>query len=104
MKKFLTLLALASCLTSYGQRYLTDEFSALDSIIGGIYGTAIDYQSNDQDLLFDFYEPANDTLAKRPLIIYIHGGGFTSGTRTYPSVREICRRMATKGYAVANID
>lgn len=92
------------CINCFSQRYLTDDYLVLDSIIGGTYGTALDYQSNTQNLLFDFYEPANDTLTKRPLIIYIHGGGFTSGSRTYPSVQMLCRRMANKGYAVANID
>lgn len=104
MKKIVLLFLFFQCSAAYGQRYLTDDFPVLDSIIGGIYGTAVDYQSNNQDLLFDFYEPANDSELKRPLLIYVHGGGFTSGTRSYPSVSEICRRMAYKGYAVANID
>lgn len=105
MKKIVTLLfVFIFCFNIYSQRYLTDDYLVLDSIIGGSYGTAVDYQSNNQNLLFDFYEPANDILTKRPLIIYIHGGGFTSGSRTYPSVQMLCRRMANKGYAVANID
>lgn len=104
MKAFTTLIALLFSLNGFSQRYLTDQFPVLDSTIGGIYGTAIDYQSNSQDLLFDFYEPANDTVSERPLVIYIHGGGFAAGSRTYPSVQEICRRLANKGYVVANID
>lgn len=103
-KSIFIILALLYFFNGYSQRYLTDDFLVLDSIIGGIYGTATDYQLNQQNLLFDFYEPANDTLNLRPLIIYIHGGGFTTGSRTYPSVQMICRRMANKGYAVANID
>ena len=104
MKQITLLIAFLCSLSSYGQRYLTDEFLVLDSIIAGTYGTSIDYQSNPQNLLFDFYAPENDTLNERPLLIYIHGGGFTTGTRTYPSVQSICRSMANKGYAVANID
>lgn len=104
MRSILLLLLLSGSIVVYGQRFITDEYPVLDSLIGGVYGEAIDYQSNSQDLLFDFYEPANDTLAKRPLLIYMHGGGFTSGSRTYPSVQMLSRRMASKGYAVANID
>lgn len=104
--KFILLLITTSiiCLNSYAQRYLTPIFPVLDSTIGGIYGTAINNQAVNQDLLFDFYEPSGDTLLQRPLIIYIHGGGFTSGSRSYPSVKLLCQKMAQKGYAVANID
>lgn len=104
MKVVALLLVLLSSYNGFTQRYLTDEFPVLDSIIGGIYGTAINYQSNSQNLLFDFYKPANDVNSNRPLIIYLHGGGFNSGSRSYPSVQQICRRMANKGYTVANID
>ncbi|MFK8037918.1 MAG: T9SS type A sorting domain-containing protein [Crocinitomicaceae bacterium] len=104
MKILISILAALLSLNGMSQRYLMDEFPILDSIIGGTYGSSIDYQSNTQNLLFDFYEPLNDTATKRPLIIYIHGGGFNSGSRTLFSVREICRRMAKKGYAVANLD
>lgn len=105
MKKLATLIfTLFFYFNSAGQRYLTDDYPNLDSIIGGTYGTSTDYQLNTQNLLFDFYEPKNDILTERPLIIYLHGGGFTSGSRSYLSVKQICRRMANKGYAVANID
>ncbi len=96
---------LFSCNCS-AQRFLTEQFDNLDSTIAGVYGTAIDYQSNTQDLLYDIYAPHkdDDPMDARPLIIYIHGGGFTSGTRTLPSIQKICRTMARKGYVVANID
>ncbi len=102
--KFLLPVLLLLHIQAYAQRYLSEVFVNLDSTIAGIYGTAVNYQSVNQDLLFDFYAPANDTLNERPLIIYIHGGGFNTGTRTLFSVQNICRTMARKGYAVANID
>ena len=90
--------------TSFSQRYLTEVFPNVDSTIAGIYGTSVNVQSQTQNLLFDFYEPTGDTELKRPLILYIHGGGFTSGSRAYPSVKAFCRTMAKKGYTVATID
>lgn len=104
MKKFIILILLFFSINTYAQRYLTSDFTELDSIIGGTYGNAVNYLGNNQDLIFDFYAPGHDTIQKRPLIIYIHGGGFTSGTRTYPSVKLLCQKMARKGYSVANID
>src|SRR5476651_1964840 len=31
--------------------------------------------------LFDLYQPANDNATARPLIIWMHGGGFIFGTK-----------------------
>jgi len=104
--RFFTVLSIAliNCNTVYSQRYLTETFTILDSVIAGVYGTSINVQTTNQDLLFDFYSPANDPLAERPFILYIHGGGFTTGNRDYPSIQLMCRALAKKGYAVASID
>lgn len=103
--RLFVLLALIFCSTPlFSQRYITDEFPLLDSLIGGTYGEAVNYLGENQDLLYDFYAPKDDDLDKRPLIIYMHGGGFVEGSRSYPSVKMLSRKMAMKGYAVANID
>ncbi|MEO6150214.1 MAG: beta-L-arabinofuranosidase domain-containing protein [Mucilaginibacter sp.] len=86
------------------QRYLSDTFKAVDSIPNIQYGSAADYQHKIQNLLVDFYQPRGDKAVKRPLLIYVHGGGFVEGTRKWPSIRMICEKMAMKGYAVASID
>jgi acetyl esterase/lipase len=105
MKKLVVLLFFISTISyTYAQRYLTYVYPEIDSIIGGTFGTAINHLGDTQNLLFDFYSPSSDTAQKRPLIIYLHGGGFSSGTREYPSVKLLCRKLAMKGYAVANID
>lgn len=104
MRLLIIFLALSTSIQALSQRYLDDTFAELDSTIAGTYGTAVDYQGEMQELLFDFYEPKGDASTKRPLIIYIHGGGFTTGSRTLLSIKMLCRRMAKKGYAVANID
>ncbi|NLX72314.1 MAG: alpha/beta hydrolase fold domain-containing protein [Bacteroidales bacterium] len=104
MKKLIILILLFLNFSAYSQRYLSYVFSELDSVIGGNYGYAIDYLGNNQNLLFDFYAPRLDPVQQRPLIIYIHGGGFTSGTREYQSIKLLSQKMARKGYAVASID
>lgn len=103
MKKILILFILTN-FSIKAQRYLTYVYPNLDSVIAGTYGNSTDYLGNNQTLLFDYYTPSLDTANYKPLIIYIHGGGFTSGTRDYPSVKLLCRKMAQKGYAVATID
>ncbi|WP_416445215.1 alpha/beta hydrolase [Leeuwenhoekiella sp. A16] len=55
-------------------------------------------------LKLDFYtakEAVENT--DRPLLILVHGGGFTGGKRDNPLESEFCKTMATKGYAVASI-
>ncbi len=90
--------------TCKSQRYLTNQFTQVDSIVNIVYGNANNYLSVPQQLMLDFYQPNGDVLNKRPLIIYIHGGGFTSGTRKYLHIKNILSRMVLKGYVAASID
>lgn len=59
-----------------------------------------------EKLYLDIYEPQFDTLAQRPLIIFIHGGGFTGmmGDKNAWSMEEMCKRFASMGYVTATID
>lgn len=52
----------------------------------------------------DFYEPANDSSAKRPLIIWLHGGGFKFGTKNAKEIKIWCNEFAQRGYAVAAVN
>ena len=54
-------------------------------------------------LQLDFYSSKQDMLAKKPLLILVHGGGFSSGKRDNPMEKEFCREMAKRGYAVASM-
>lgn len=105
MKNFIFIFALlaSSGIHANAQRFLDADFTAVDSIVDVPYGNARDYQGREQALYFDFYEPQNDGITKRPLLIYTHGGGFTGGTRKWPSIKKICEQMALRGYAVASI-
>jgi acetyl esterase/lipase len=51
----------------------------------------------------DVYQPEMDTLRKRPLLIYLHGGGFSGGTRNSPEIKEFCKKATLHGYVVASI-
>lgn len=63
------------------------------------YGSYVDGSGQTQPLLLDLLQPA---ASPAPLVIWIHGGGWLSGSRTnLPSqVSALCGR----GYAVASID
>lgn len=54
-------------------------------------------------LKLDFYSHKKDTVTKKPLLILVHGGGFSGGKRDNPSEIKFCEDMANRGYAVASI-
>lgn len=54
-------------------------------------------------LKLDIYQPKNDTLGSRPLIIFMHGGGFGGGTRTNEAEVKFSQAAARKGYVAVQI-
>lgn len=51
----------------------------------------------------DMYLPAYDPETERPLIIYVHGGGFQSGSRDTEGIKTFCTDLASCGYVVSSI-
>lgn len=105
-KIFLTFIIGLIFTNLYSQRFLNPVFSNATTTSNIIYGNALNINSISQNLLLDFYEPTGDTMSKRPLIIYLHGGGFsdTSQTRQLTHIVAFCDSFALRGYAVASID
>lgn len=68
----------------------------------------VQYGSNPNgtpNLLMDVYEPQGDTLSRRPLIIFAHGGSFISGSKeTDNAIVDLCNRFARMGYVTASIN
>ncbi len=53
---------------------------------------------------YDLYEPINDSSLKRPLIIWMHGGGFKYGSKNAKEIKLWGRQFAQRGYLVAAIN
>jgi acetyl esterase/lipase len=68
------------------------------------YGSAVTFTGSTQPLLMDVYEPAGDTVRRRPLIIFAHQGGFVTGTRDEQYMVDVCTSLAKLGYVTASID
>lgn len=79
------------------QRYLTDVFDSVDTL------TMTYIKKDKEDLKLDLYLPNGDTLSKRPLLLYVHGGGFSGGARDERYIKDFCKNIARKGYAVASM-
>ncbi|HSM47459.1 MAG TPA: carboxylesterase family protein [Draconibacterium sp.] len=62
------------------------------------------YSTKDgENLKLDIYLPQYDSEIERATIIYVHGGGFSSGKRDSEDIKEFCSQLAGYGYVVASI-
>ena len=95
-----------SCFTGITQtRYLDDTYFTNIQIDTAIkFGSNVTDVGAIQDLYMDFYQPIGDTISARPLIIWIHGGGFTSGSRKESHIQLWCNEFARRGYVSTAID
>jgi para-nitrobenzyl esterase len=89
-------------------RYDTPLFSEseIERMNGVIYGSALDFNGIMRDLPLDIYRPipALDEIEKKPLVVFIHGGGLNSGVRDNPLPVFICKELAKNGFITASID
>ncbi len=53
---------------------------------------------------FDLYQPKGDTAQGRPLIIWMHGGGFKFGSKKAKGIQLWSRTFAQRGYVCAAIN
>jgi len=54
-------------------------------------------------LKLDIYYPNNNS-SNRPVFMFIHGGGFTGGTKTKPEIVEMANYYASRGWVFVSID
>ncbi|NML65939.1 carboxylesterase family protein [Hymenobacter sp. RP-2-7] len=85
-------------------RYYQPVFASASVTRDVAYGSATTYAGATQTLLMDVYQPAGDTVQRRPLIIFAHGGGFIAGTKADAYPVAFCTRLARLGYVVASIE
>jgi len=92
---------------SYAQcdgRYETPIFENVTVTQDIQYGLNIAIGGEAKVLHFDFYEPTNDALEERPLVIMAHGGTFVAGDENSGDIVELCTAYAKRGYACASIN
>lgn len=95
--------AMASAQTCEDCRYLTDLFNyqITDTIL---FGEGLNIDGDTQKLYMDIYEPVGDTLAERPVLMFVFGGGFIQGDRFEKHVTKTCERFAKAGYVAVAMD
>jgi acetyl esterase/lipase len=75
-----------------------------DEITDSVRVETFTYSFKDgQPLDMDVYFPAFENQVNRALIFYVHGGGFSGGTRNEPGIQQFCKKLARLGYVVSSI-
>jgi acetyl esterase/lipase len=117
MKRFCFLHAITLiCVTTLGQGkqdgnmqspedFAKRRFSDVDVKTDIQFSQVKDYKGNDTPLYLDIYEPKEDNTAARPVILWVHGGGFRTGsTRKQSYIVKYCVAFAKRGYVCISID
>ena len=82
---------------------MASDVTVHDGIVYG-HAAVASPSVGDADLLLDLYEPASAASASRPVVVLVHGGGFTAQSRKDDGIVRIARGLAQEGIVAASID
>ena len=68
------------------------------------YAQTVHLGIKDRYYLLDIDEPEQDTTTKRPLIIWLHGGGFRFGSKKAKGIQLWSETFAKRGYVCAPLN
>ncbi len=91
---FFFLLALQN--TEAQEKYI-DSIYKVDEVRTETYA-----EKDNEELIIDLYQPVNSEK-ERPLIVFMHGGGFAGGSPKNPQEVKFAKIAASKGYTVGLI-
>ena len=86
-------------------RYVDEVFEQVKISKDVVYGTSVNEKSEVDTLKLDIYQPANDLIKNRPVIVWFHGGGFRYGNvKSQSYIVEMANRFARKGFVCVSAD
>lgn len=100
--QLLVLSVFAQCPQRYRDKVFSDIKPSLDV---GYGGNKLNIDGTYTFLAYDLFEPKDDTAQLRPLVVLIHGGGFTNLiplNRKSPEIIEIAKDLAKRGYVTVS--
>jgi len=84
--------------------YAQAQTAYIDSLFTTIEKTTHTYFNKlDEELKLDVFDPVENRDKKRPVILYVHGGGFSGGERDDPVHESFLKHFAYKGYVTATM-
>jgi len=87
-----------------GKRYQDMVFDSVDVRHDASYAADTVKQSTRKAYLFDLYTPHVDNVHDRPLVIWMHGGGFVFGSKEDDNIKLWCQTFARRGYVCAALN
>ena len=93
--------------TVYGQssvRYDAEVFSSCEVKSNILYGHPLSHEDSTKNLLLDVYLPTGDTSTSRPLLVFVHGGGFKNNDKVGAFNARFCSGFAKRGYVAASVN
>ncbi len=116
MKQLILTILIFSC-TFFGMqgqdacssvRYKQPIFKEVNVYENIAYARAMPYwkygRAEKKDFHFDFYEPLNDEVEKRPLVLMFCGGDFQKGDKKDSEVKTWCDSLASYGFTCAAVN
>jgi dienelactone hydrolase len=95
--------AAVACVPPGPKRYVDIAFPQVTTTQNVKYATAPDLVTGAPvDLKLDVFTPAGDTAKNRPAVIWVHGGGFRTGTKA--ATTTVASEYAQRGYVTLSID
>ncbi len=85
-------------------RFRDQVFDDVTTTTDVTYGSARRQDGSTMTLRADVYEPTGDTMTLRPLVIWIHGGSFRTGSKTSAEIVDQANVFSRKGYVNASIN
>lgn len=89
-----------TCTEVVAQEYVTRKYATVVER-DVVYGTAQGFAGTTDTLRLNYYKPQGDGNRRRPLALWVHGGGFTGGNRTDFDI--LAQAYAERGYVSATI-
>ena len=103
---FLTIIfASVFSIIGLAQQWIDKQYD-YDSTLNIEYGTAINFNGTSTDLFMDVYTPKCANVGEQsnwPLLVFVHGGAFISGSKDDVSIQQLCKSFAKRGYITASV-
>jgi acetyl esterase/lipase len=104
MKLYIVILSVALVLTHGGtvtaQPFVEPTYKTR-SVKDVFFGTAKRFDGGTDSLKMNIFMPTNDNASTRPLVVWIHGGGFIQGSRA--DFNSLAETWAKRGYTSATV-
>lgn len=86
-------------------RYLNPVFTKVDTQKDIEFGEVTNFDGKSEKLLLDVYKPEGDIQTARPVIMWLHGGGFRPGKdKSQNYVVKLSTEFAERGYVCVSIN